>query len=169
MKIVEIRAESDFNKLGPDWDALLTRSASDTIFLTWEWMSAWWDAYGTQGNLQILLAIDGQNRLRGIAPLQRQTVRRYGQTFPLLTFIGDGSADSDYLDFIIGRGDEAPVMEAFNSYLQAELSRGMLLQFNEVPDSSSTLAYLRGLGQRHGLIWSESDVSCATVMLPRDW
>ena len=56
MRIVELREEAALANLRTEWDALLALSASRTIFLTWEWLSAWWRAYGTPGDLRILLA-----------------------------------------------------------------------------------------------------------------
>src|SRR3954453_4504437 len=101
MKVVEIRAEDEMKRLLPAWRELVSQSAADTIFLTAEWASAWWAAYGETGQLRILAALDDDNQLRGIAPLRARTDRRYGQTVPTLRFVGDGSFDSDYLDFII--------------------------------------------------------------------
>jgi len=169
MRIVELRCEAEFANLRTEWDALLAASESDTIFLTWEWLSAWWTAYGTPGDLRILLAYDDANTLRGFAPLRAQSIRKYGQSFSALTFVGDGSNDSDYLDFIVRAGDEAAVMEAFAKHLEPELARGTLLQLHEIPDSSPNLAFLRALGQRKGMVASEADSPCATVTLPGTW
>jgi len=169
MKVVEIRTEAELLQLKPDWEKLLAHSASDTIFLTWEWVSAWWNAYGTPGDLRILLAIDEANTLRGIAPLRNQPVRRYGQGFSTLSFLGDGSSDADYLDFIIGAGDEASVMEAFCQHWEAELSNGTLLQLNEIPETSPNFHLLKAYGQRDGMTWSEANVPCATAALPGTW
>src|SRR5438105_13288277 len=100
MKVVEIRREEDLRELKPAWTTLLSKSVSDTIFLSWEWATTWWSKYGEPGQLRILVAFDDDHNLRGIAPLRCQQERRYGQTVQALTFLCDGSNDSDYLDFI---------------------------------------------------------------------
>jgi len=41
MKIGEIRQEAGLDELRPAWDTLLRDSASNTIFLSWEWLTAW--------------------------------------------------------------------------------------------------------------------------------
>src|SRR5439155_161431 len=87
MKIVEIRGEMEFGQLKREWETLLADSASATIFLTWEWLSTWWSCYGKPGELRILLAYDDSGTLRGIAPLRAETVSKYGQSFPTLSFI----------------------------------------------------------------------------------
>ncbi len=169
MRIVELREEAELLNLAADWEKLLEESASDTIFLTWEWISAWWRTYGEPGALRILLAIDQDGRLRGIAPMRRQTARRYGRTFQTLAFIGDGSNDSDYLDFIVGAGYEAAVIDAFLEYWDRNLSQGTLLQLNEIPESSPNFALLRSYGERAGVVSREQDVECGTVSLPCNW
>ena len=94
MRVIQIQNEAELRALKPAWDGLLRESAADTIFLTWEWVTAWWGAYGKPGELWILAAFDEQDVLRGIAPLRRETVRRYGQTVSAVTFVGDGSVAS---------------------------------------------------------------------------
>ena len=34
--------ERGFDDLKADWNTLLARSRSDTLFLTWEWQTTWW-------------------------------------------------------------------------------------------------------------------------------
>src|SRR5262249_26649857 len=106
MKVVEIRREEDLQQMRAAWNQLVAESGSKTIFLSWEWVSAWWSAYGTPGELRILTAVDDQGVLRGIAPLRRRVLWRYGQQAPALAFIGDAPSDcdADYLDFIAASG-----------------------------------------------------------------
>lgn len=169
MRIVEIRDEAGLQQLRPAWEALLCDSASDTIFLTWEWVSAWWQAYGSAGGLRILAAFDGEGALRGVAPLRHKMMRRYGVSRPVWSFIGDGSNDSDYLDFIAAKGCERDVLESLHTYWSEHASRSIILAFNEVPASSLCLPILRELAERNGRIWTEQEVPCGTVHLPEKW
>jgi peptidoglycan/xylan/chitin deacetylase (PgdA/CDA1 family)/CelD/BcsL family acetyltransferase involved in cellulose biosynthesis len=169
MKIIEIREEAQLQRLKSDWETLLKASASDTIFLTWEWIVAWWSVYGKTGELRILAAFDDSHVLRGIAPLRCQILRRYGQAVAALTFVGDGSNDSDYLDFIIARGYEEQVMSSFQAYWTSDLRQVTLLALNELPETSPNFSLLRDLAQRQKMIWAESNVPCGTVHLPENW
>jgi peptidoglycan/xylan/chitin deacetylase (PgdA/CDA1 family)/CelD/BcsL family acetyltransferase involved in cellulose biosynthesis len=169
MRIVEVCREAELAELRPQWERLLAESASDTIFLTWEWVTTWWAAYGAPGELYILLAVNEAGVVRGIAPLHRRKVRRYGRAYPALGFIGDTSADSDYLDFIVAAGHEAETMEAFWDHLQSELAQGVLLLLDEIPESSPNLEILRAMGRRGGALWSESDAPCGAAQLPAQW
>jgi len=168
MNIVEIRREADLYDMRPAWEALLRSSAADTIFLSWEWISSWWQSYGQPGDLRILTVSDASGALRGIAPLRARTIRRYGQSYPVLTFLGDGSMDSDYLDFIVAPGYEKPVLEAFHRHWTTERSSGILL-LNEIPETSPNLPLLRQLATRERLLWREQDAPCGAVPLPDTW
>jgi peptidoglycan/xylan/chitin deacetylase (PgdA/CDA1 family)/CelD/BcsL family acetyltransferase involved in cellulose biosynthesis len=169
MKVVEIPDENGFAELRQAWEALVSQSASNTIFLTWEWLTAWWSAYGTPGELRLLTIYDGGGALRGIAPLRSSRQKRYGQSVAALSFIGDGSFDSDYLDFISAPGCEDGVIAAVSGHLANELKSATVLTLNEMPDSSPHLAAIRKWGGGRGMVLTEADVPCATVRLPETW
>lgn len=170
MRVVELRDEADFQAFESAWDKLLCDSASNTIFLSWEWISAWWSSYGTPGQLRILAAFDERGALLGIAPLRCHTLRKYGQRVEALSFLGDGSDDSDYLDLLVAKGHEKEVVAAFCAHLAPELKRGTVLLLNEIPESSPHLSFLRNEFERRlGMVWSETDVDCGTASLPASW
>ena len=108
----------------PSWNALLQRSGSDAIFLTWEWISTWWEVFGSRFSLLVLTAEDDNGRLIGIAPLMvgpRRTAS--GLTFRALMIIGQrGDTLAEYLDFIVEPGREAQVTGAFCEFLQRDLA-----------------------------------------------
>src|SRR6476620_5006121 len=168
MKVNEVRDTEAWRRLGPLWNRLLESSASATTFLTWEWLSAWWSAYGNRDDLFVLVAEDDSGVIRGIAPLRRQPLRRYGRTFSTLTFVGDGSNDSDYLDFIAERAFEPPFMAAFATHLHDSLRQGVVLRLNEIPASSPNVPLLKEL-IGGGRLSNEQMVPCATVRLPLTW
>ena len=169
MKVVEVQEEAAFRHLLSGWNRLLGQSASSTIFLTQEWLSSWWAAYGNSDTLRILAAFDDKGELRGIAPLRYQKVQQCGQTVSALSFLGDASNDSDYLDLIVEKGYEKPVIEAFYSYWDKLLDRGMVLLLNEMPATSPNLAVLEDLAESRAIYWAATDIRCATVRLPVTW
>ncbi len=171
MRVVEVHSEAELAGLRSSWNNLLAQSPSDTVFLTWEWVSSWWTAYGTAGALNVVLAFDMDGTLQGIAPMYCQTVEARGLKYNRLAFIGDSSVDcdSDYLDFIIAAGHEDRVLKAFAAHWQVLLRRGTLLTLNRIPAESPNLAYLRAMGHRDGMILAESDDPCSAFWLPADW
>lgn len=104
---------SGFDALQPEWNALLARSCFNSIFLTWEWQTTWWDSLGP-GELLLLAWRDESGDLIGIAPLfldEEDGVRR-------LHLVGCTEV-ADYLDIIIAAGHEAEVYAAFLQFLNS--------------------------------------------------
>ncbi len=60
----------EFLELQHDWNSLLEQSGNDKVFLTHEWFTAWWQAFGDDKELFIILAV-GRDGIHGIAPLMR--------------------------------------------------------------------------------------------------
>jgi peptidoglycan/xylan/chitin deacetylase (PgdA/CDA1 family)/CelD/BcsL family acetyltransferase involved in cellulose biosynthesis len=169
MRVVEIRDKAGLQDIEAQWQTLLSGSASDTLFLTREWLGAWAQSYSSSDDLYVLAAFDDSGTLHGLAPLRRKPVRKHGQTITTLSFIGDGSNDSEYLDFIITRGHEAEVMPAFQCVLQKELLSGVVLLLNEIPEASPNLPFLQRWAEREDALWMEATSPCGTVRLPESW
>ncbi|MBI5701760.1 GNAT family N-acetyltransferase [Candidatus Saganbacteria bacterium] len=91
MKSEIIRFYDDFIELGSIWDELLQQCQNNTIFLTFEWLLAWWEDYGAGHKLFIIIIRNDKNII-AIAPFMITKERK-------LQFIGHDV--SDYLDIII--------------------------------------------------------------------
>jgi len=61
-----LTTQAEFAALRADWAALLTRTPTANVFLTFEWLSTWCRYYGAGAQLRLLAAYEG-NELR--APL----------------------------------------------------------------------------------------------------
>ena len=61
------------------WNRLLARSGADPLFLSWEWLTQWWQCYGgTLGRAPEILAFYCGDDLVGLAPLYHRLVMRGG-------------------------------------------------------------------------------------------
>src|SRR5262245_18887509 len=118
------RTTEALHTLAPRWNDLLRRSGSDAIFLTWEWISTWWEVFGPRFRLLVLTAEDEDGRLLGIAPTMVGPRRSAsGLTSRALMLIGQrGDTLAEYLDFIVEPGREPEVTAAFCDFFQAELA-----------------------------------------------
>jgi CelD/BcsL family acetyltransferase involved in cellulose biosynthesis len=131
-------------------------------------MVSWWKSYGAGKRLSIL-EVEKDGDLIGLAPLYRQEFRRFGFTYRGLYWVGDGSADSDYLDLLARRGEEEFVGRAIVQYLTENKGEWDLLFLNEVPESSSTLRLLQKyLGEAH-CYWQQTERPCSYIALPSNW
>jgi CelD/BcsL family acetyltransferase involved in cellulose biosynthesis len=155
--------------LEPAWNPLLARSGSDTIFLTWEWIESWWHAYG-EGLRPCVVSFEREGALVGIAPLCRRPVSRLlALRHEAVAFLGDGSADSDYLDLIVARGEEGAVSECLAGVLATLCSGRNLARFHEIPDTSPNLEPLARALRSQGWSWRVESVPCAVTRLPATW
>jgi len=168
IKIVPITSDVEFLGMEKEWNALLQESQTNAIFLTWEWLAAWWKAYGSGKELYILRIVrDGKGI--GIVPFYRKTISKYGFSFRVLALLGDGSSDSDYLDWISRKGEEEVVNDAVMNFLAKYCENWDLIILNEIPETSPHIPLFRQLTRQKGWYFDEAEVPCAYVNLPSDW
>ncbi len=164
-----IRDAAGLAALAPEWDELLARSASDTVFLTWAWLASWWDTYG-DGLEPRVATVREDGRLVAAAPCKIEERRRYGLSFRQLEFIGTGRAVCpDFLDLVIERGREDELVPPLVAALAAE--RGWdKLAFTDIPaDSPVRAALARALAAAGLRPRVETDRVCPYLPLPATW
>lgn len=106
-----------FAALKAEWNKVLQRSRYNTIFLTYEWQTTWWECLG-EGDLWIVaFRRSDTNELVGIAPLYLvvPTGGRWAGKRKL-NLVGCVEV-SDYLDLIVAKGWEQSVYAAFYGWL----------------------------------------------------
>ncbi len=137
-------------RLRPDWEDLLARSASAEPMLSPDWLGAWWQVYRGPRQLRVGAFYDG-HRLVGLAPLcRRRFWYRPGIPFRRLEFLGsdvdegDG-VGSEYLNVVARSGSEEVVARAF---VQA-VAAGAFGPWDEV-----VLSAMDGLGPMPDLLTS---------------
>ena len=118
--VEEIQSGDLFHEMRPAWNELLQGSASDCLFLTWEWLHTWWKHLGGGRQLRILAVRQGRE-LIAIAPLALRPPRLLRlQPFSVLEFLGSGSVGSDYLDLAVRRGSENESLAALADHLRRD-------------------------------------------------
>jgi CelD/BcsL family acetyltransferase involved in cellulose biosynthesis len=98
------------------WSALLARSRADPLFLSWEWLTQWWQCFaGELAAIPQILAFYRGGDLVGVAPLYRRRVMRSGMlpasSVQLMgvSWRDPGPAMSEYLDVVAAEGDAQAV------------------------------------------------------------
>src|SRR5262249_53584467 len=138
MRITLHESIEELRPLRNQWNHLLEESCSNTIFLTWEWCEAWWNAYGNGRSLFVLSAWDDEE-LIGIAPFYADSTRRWHKLWIHLRMLGDGSGDSDYLSYFTKPGKERAVLATFLEFLESVSNRWDWIQIEGVPQDSPAL------------------------------
>jgi CelD/BcsL family acetyltransferase involved in cellulose biosynthesis len=169
VKVVLIKTEEEFFGLEKEWNTILQESRSDTIFLTWEWLNTWWKAYGNGKELYVLQILKNGDKI-GLVPLYRRTISKYEVlSFRALTLLGDGSGDSDYLDWIALKGQEELVGQAVVEFLFQHSEDWDLILLNEIPETSPNIPIFRRLFGDKGCYFEQISVLCPYVNLPAEW
>ena len=165
LSIVKISDQNEFANLKKDWAVLLKKSKSDTVFLTWEWMYAWWECFKENKQL-FILAVYGENEeMVGIAPFCMDKKKIAGiSVMDHIRFLGTMPVSSDHLDFIIHEEREKEVLETIVEYLFRVNSWDMCLLSN-IPTSSLTGKLLKEIMGNRPSQYEISQV-CPYIPLP---
>lgn len=137
MQISRITDIASFN--ADEWNDLVERSVTATIYLTYEWLQTWWQLYGKGLEPLILEARLASGELVGIAPLLIETKSTLGQQIRDVRFIG--VPYSNYSDFIIADPYE-DVLSAFIDWIAEHQELWSVLQFSRILNSSPTYEVL---------------------------
>lgn len=155
-----------FDSLKPEWNALLERSATQSIFLTWEWQALWWKHLG-EGDLHLLTLRDDTGGLAGIAPLCRVSSQTGERVFRWV-----GCVDvSDYLDVIAAPEHESALHRAILDYLtHPDGPAWNYVDLCNIRETSHTHAALAQLAVERGLhARTAVQEICPVIALPSDW
>jgi len=161
------RTLDELQEIRPQWEDLLSSYPLSTTFSTWEWLSAWWRAFGGNQELLVIGAFNFESRLIGLLPLSitRVTVGGF-LPLKLLRLMSDGSQDSDNLDLPIRPGLEDEVTSCFMKYLKENKPLWDICQLNTMPSSSPMGATLtRQLTNGGWALETHRRISCA-IPLP---
>ncbi len=169
-----------------EWDELLARSASNIVFMTWQWQSVWWRHFGAQEEcrLHLLVVRDEKGALTGVAPLfitseplpppkayKQGALRPKGEGAPLrIVRIVGGIDVADYLDVIAPHNRMENVWSVVLDYLVEQRVEWDVIDFHSLPQFSPSHQILPRLAAERGLDFRvfPEDVS-PVISLPDDW
>ncbi len=167
--VKRIQDDRQFGELRDTWNRLLSKSASDSFFLRWEWLWHWWKTYKeAEWELCILLVLKS-NELIGIAPLyvipkswkKLFTVRR-------LLFLGtkEGSVISEYMDFIYKKEFGETIVYAILDFI-TEKNICDDISLHKMESNSLSIRLLEHLSQKLKIFYGASEkTECPYITLP---
>jgi CelD/BcsL family acetyltransferase involved in cellulose biosynthesis len=132
LRLQEVRSLADAR---PAWTALA--EAGGNPFATWEWASAWWDAWGAGRRLLLYVARRDDGEPAAILPLYLSAER----PVRLVRFIGHGPADQ--LGPVCAPRDRREVAAALRRLARERLGLRTLLLAERLPGSDGWAGLLR--------------------------
>jgi hypothetical protein len=169
MKYVIITDYQRFRKLKNEWNYLLNKSQANTIFLTWEWLDAWWQAYRTTEKPFVILFRNVQGELVGIAPFVLNVIKSgYFLKYKALYFWGlkIGVKEAEYLDIIAEKGIEDKVCHQVVQALNERRKEWDIILYYEIPEASVCLGIFREFVVNQGWLSKETSHGCSVIKLP---
>lgn len=163
-----VTREDDFLALGQRWSALLAEAEDANNFLSHEWLSCWWRAYRPGGSLRILLVEDADGKLAGIAPLFLRTEKVFGVPCKVLRFIGDGTAETDHMNFLARKTDRAAVVARMLEQVDADPVWDAA-RLNQLPKPSRNADDLVAWCARKGLLHEVVEAPCPIRRVPKSF
>jgi len=160
----------DFRALEKSLEELMDLYPGASIFSSWDWLVSWWESFHNTQELQVIAGFDSDSHIVGLAALYISK-ERFLRIVPLrcLRFIGDGSGDSDNLDFLVRPGFEIEFASKFLEYLVQLRGQWQIARLNTVPRESviaNRLEHLLG-GSRWTCFIALRE--CSSIQLPPAW
>jgi CelD/BcsL family acetyltransferase involved in cellulose biosynthesis len=157
-------------QLKDEWNPLLTRSRSDSLFLTWEWIDAWREVAGESVSPFVVTARDATGRLVGIVPLYRAGLRFLGKLrVRALRILGDYHSGGEYGDWILEPEREAEIGLALAQALAGVSSQWDCLWLPRIAGWTGARERMVSACVRAGLPVRERTKQFSAVPLPRDY
>jgi len=151
-----IRDYASFVALEAEWNDAVERARIAHPFLRHEWLRTWWDAFGDNRQLHIIVVRDG-TRIAGIAPLMRENAVLYGLPLRRLALLAnDHTPRADFI--IVGDPDET--YRTIWHSLHEDIDQWDVLQLTQLLKTSPTVAAFTQFAAAERLpigTWKSSD------------
>jgi len=149
-----------------DWEELIAESAAPSIFLTRDWITAWWANFGIGIDPCLLRITRGDGRTLGIAPLYLERLRVPARRLGVL---GDRVVGSEYLGLAARRGSEAEVARATAGWLAMERPSWHLADLSGLRESDPAAQEFERVLRAGAARVDEQQHPCSAIELPDDF
>ncbi len=141
LQIRLIQETDAFSKLKEEWTALLAYNPFQTVFLTWEWLYAWWLHRRKRAELWLITAWEKGN-LVGIAPLMLERRKKMGIYHRVLCSLG--TPDTDVSGFIV-RDGKSEIYTALAEEIRHHVAAWDVLEVNEFDSRGNEVLTLQSV------------------------
>ncbi|MCC5794982.1 MAG: GNAT family N-acetyltransferase, partial [Chromatiales bacterium] len=118
--------ESEFLQMADAWQDLLDRSSADPLFMSWPWLSAWWETWSGKLQLELyLIGVYAGPQLIALAPFYRHRHRLpFAGGLTHLQLLGNAlriapTVRTEYSSFLVDHARSTPAVRALTRVLAA--------------------------------------------------
>ncbi|MBI5235120.1 MAG: GNAT family N-acetyltransferase [Deltaproteobacteria bacterium] len=149
-----------------EWTSLLEKSSGCAVSLTPEWTAAWWDNFGADNRMHLVVVRHG-GALVGVAPMMEAAASYRGVHIRKITMMANGH--SPVVEFVTDRAMDAEVQNAILSHLEA-LPGIDMIELPHLNDNGSACApvldYIKERGLRYGI---KRGLESPYIPIDTDW
>lgn len=140
----------EFRDLRPVWNRLLLESEYPIVFLTWEWIYTWWEQFGEEGRLPIILVVSDGEEIKGILPLYSQTflLQNYWLSGRVLAFCSAMDLFPDHVDIIAAPAHAHECIRSIVDFLVSEHRSWDVIRLPMITSSCQLFRYFTDDGMR---------------------
>ena len=133
--------------LAGDWRALADAAGAPDPFTSHEWSTAWWQCFGGDSALRVLVARDVASRPLALLPLAAERRRMYG--FAVSSLSSTWNPHTPRLD-LLARAPAEALCRALWSRIESGLGEWDLLELPQLPAGSPLLEWLPVIATARG-------------------
>jgi len=126
MDIQIVTSKEGFRSLKDDWDRLMQTVDEANVFMSFSWLYSWYLAYGEDADIRIIVIRHEEGRLIAVAPLMIVSLHRFGWNYQCLNFLGDGTNETNHMNFILDRRYADETLKIILNEINANLNWDIL-------------------------------------------
>ncbi|MDI6804775.1 MAG: GNAT family N-acetyltransferase [Bacteroidota bacterium] len=161
LSIEEINSIEELQFIQSEWNTLLAKSETHTVYLTYQWLTTWWSCFKTPNKKLLILAVRDNTELIGLAPLMIVEYSIAGikirkiEFISMMRFAYSPSNLSGSLDFIIKAGRHQEVLSSIILHLKNNLRGWVYMRLHPIRFSSSSISVLKSLTKEHDFAYHQ--------------
>jgi CelD/BcsL family acetyltransferase involved in cellulose biosynthesis len=164
LAICIVRTRAELHNLESAWNDLFDRARCDNVFLTYEWLAAWADAFCPGSSLFIVAISTETNGLIALAPLYISQSFLGGPR--RLGLLGDRFVGSDYLDFLVDRECADAAMKCIREIIQSRHNEWDYIEFADVDSETLVTAFQSSMQAAGYVTQTLTGARCPFIALP---
>jgi CelD/BcsL family acetyltransferase involved in cellulose biosynthesis len=166
MKVERLRRFDEFLAIRDEWNSFLDRCAHVYFSMTHEWLSAWWEAFGGDADLWVVLLLEG-GCMRGAAPLMLRRDRFRGLTTKNLSLMVNGHTPEG--NIILADPEKGAAMYLLE-FLRKTQHAWDVLSLRKLPRASKLTTHLEGCLHDQKLSFMRTDsLKSPYIEMSGDW
>jgi CelD/BcsL family acetyltransferase involved in cellulose biosynthesis len=162
----------EFNALESQWRDVFASNASHSVFLSWEWISNWWQYFGQDRSLKILCVDKEGGQTVAIAPfcVIERTIFKKAYLREWVFLGAESTACSDHLGYLVRPGIDERLIQRMLDEVWAQVTGPDLLRLTDLrPRGGIASVIERWAGNNSVQVEKVAGQECPLVQLPDAW